>query len=319
MDESQIEIYRGIEGEVIFDVDADKGTIWATQEQISKLFGVDRTVITRHLRNIYKDGELKEEGTCAKNARVGFEGERKVVREVKSYNLDAIISVGYRVNSKKATDFRIWATGILKKYVTDGVVVDMRKFQNLDGALAVVKRLMMRSELEAGEMGGILEVISKYADSFRVVKEFDEGHISFRKAGMMRRGISELDFENLVDGLREQEGEGKNFGAFVGAKAEKEFFLNLANLEKENGKSVGEKAVELLYEIVKDRPFLDGNRRIGALLFIYFLTVNDCHLAEDGETKISDRALTAIVLLIAESREEEKDLILAVVTRLIYA
>ena len=119
--EKRIEIYEGLKGEVVFDVDAERETIWATYEQIADVFGVDRTVIVRHINNIYKEGELEKERTCAKNAQVRKEGARIVRREVDIFNLDAIISVGYRVNSKKATKFRIWATSVLKRYVTGGV------------------------------------------------------------------------------------------------------------------------------------------------------------------------------------------------------
>ena len=314
MDEKRIEIYHGLEGEVIFDVDTGGETIWASQEQISKLFGVDRTVVGRHLRNIYNSGELEENRTCAKNAYVGMEGTRKVRREIKKYNLDAIISVGYRVNSRKATDFRIWATGVLKSYVVNGVAINDRKLENLEGALSVVRRLMTKSELGTGEASGILEVIAKYAGSFRILKEKREGQVVFQREGQVRRGISRLDFENLVENLRNQEGEGEKFGEIRGEG--KEFFRFLDGLGEEGGE-VAEKAVRLLYFVVKERPFLDGNRRIGALLFIFFLTVNDCHLTEAGETKVSDRALAAITLLIAESEPEEKELVIGVVKKLL--
>lgn len=314
MDEKRIEIYHGLEGEVIFDVDTGGETIWASQEQISKLFGVDRTVVGRHLRNIYNSGELEENRTCAKNAYVGMEGTRKVRREIKKYNLDAIISVGYRVNSRKATDFRIWATGVLKSYVVNGVAINDRKLENLEGALSVVRRLMTKSELGTGEASGILEVIAKYAGSFRILKEKREGQVVFQREGQVRRGISRLDFENLVENLRKQEGEGEKFGEIRGEG--KEFFRFLDGLGEEGGE-VAEKAVRLLYFVVKERPFLDGNRRIGALLFIFFLTVNDCHLTEAGETKVSDRALAAITLLIAESEPEEKELVIGVVKKLL--
>lgn len=314
MDEKRIEIYHGLEGEVIFDVDTGGETIWASQEQISKLFGVDRTVVGRHLRNIYNSGELEENRTSAKNAYVGMEGTRKVRREIKKYNLDAIISVGYRVNSRKATDFRIWATGVLKSYVVNGVAINDRKLENLEGALSVVRRLMTKSELGTGEASGILEVIAKYAGSFRILKEKREGQVVFQREGQVRRGISRLDFENLVENLRKQEGEGEKFGEIRGEG--KEFFRFLDGLGEEGGE-VAEKAVRLLYFVVKERPFLDGNRRIGALLFIFFLTVNDCHLTEAGETKVSDRALAAITLLIAESEPEEKELVIGVVKKLL--
>ena len=125
-EEKRIEIYKGLEGEVIFDIDAEGETIWATQDQMAKIFSVDRTVVSRHIRNIFKDGELDEARVCAKNAHTGPDGK---TYQVKMYNLDAIISVGYRVNSKKATNFRIWATKVLKKYVVSGVVVNENRLE----------------------------------------------------------------------------------------------------------------------------------------------------------------------------------------------
>lgn len=154
-EEKRLEIYKGSKGEVVFNVDAENETIWATQAQIAELFGVDRTVIARHIGNIYKDGELDEKATCAKNAQVQLEGEREVARIRSFYNLDAIISVGYRVNSKKATDFRIWATKTLHQYVVNGVAVNERRLKqlsserlkNVENMMGVVRRLISRQEL----------------------------------------------------------------------------------------------------------------------------------------------------------------------------
>ena len=310
-----LEIYKIHEGEVVFNIDGE--TLWATEEQISQLFGVDRSVINRHLNNIYREGELDEKATCAKNAQVRMEGNRQVKREVKKYNLDAIISVGYRVNSRKATDFRIWATKVLKSYVVDGAAINERRLKELDaeklraieGTLSIVRRLTAVSELSEAEAKGILEVISKYSPSFKALKEYDEGHITF---GSGKRVINFLNAEEctkIIKQLRENLGADEKFGALK--SGELDFGDKMA------GETVAEKAANLLYAIVKNKPFKDGNKRIGALLFIVFLTMNDCHLTENGETKISDRALTALTLLIAESDPSEKDLIIALICKLL--
>ena len=310
-----LEIYKIHEGEVVFNIDGE--TLWATEEQISQLFGVDRSVINRHLNNIYREGELDEKATCAKNAQVRMEGNRQVKREVKKYNLDAIISVGYRVNSRKATDFRIWATKVLKSYVVDGAAINERRLKELDaeklraieGTLSIVRRLTAVSELSEAEAKGILEVISKYSPSFKALKEYDEGHITF---GSGKRAIKFLNAEEctkIIKQLRENLGADEKFGALK--SGELDFGDKMA------GETVAEKAANLLYSIVKNKPFKDGNKRIGALLFIVFLTMNDCHLTENGETKISDRALTALTLLIAESDPSEKDLIVALICKLL--
>ena len=185
----ETQIYKATNGDIVFNFDEEADTLWATEEQVSRLFNVDRSVINRHIRNIYRDGELDEERTAKKNRIVRKEGTRSVTREVNVYNLDAIISIGYRVNSKKATDFRIWATKILHHYVTDGVAINERRLKELDNeklheienALGIVKRLVASSDLSADEASGILEVITKYGPSFKALEEFDEGHISFSK------------------------------------------------------------------------------------------------------------------------------------------
>ncbi len=323
--ERRLEIYHAEEGEVVFDVDREAQTIWATQEEMSRIFGVDRTVIGRHLRNIFKTNELEEERVCAKNAHTANDGK---VYQTKYYNLDAIISVGYRVNSKKATKFRVWATRVLKDYVINGAAINERriselsdeKLRELEGTLGVVKRLMRKTELGEGEAKGLLEVISRYGGSMKLIEEFDRGRISFSssKSGRMRRNLTLGDVANLVENLKEKLDEGEDFGKIRSDKQSRDWEEVIDGLtSSEAGKTVAEKAVRLLYHVVKKRPFVDGNRRIGALLFVYFLTINDLHLAEDGETKISDRALVATTLLIAESEDEEKELIISLIQKLL--
>ena len=341
--EKRIEIYEGLQGDVVFDIDAKNETIWATYEQMASIFGVDRTVIVRHVNNIYKEGELEREPTCAKNAQVQKptmkktfvvrkEGSRVVRRAVDLFNLDVIISVGYRVNSKKATNFRIWATNVLKKFVTDGVVVnerrlsalnengEVKKLHDVEEMMSLVRRLTARNELDAGEANGVLEVISKYAGSFKTLEEYDDGYIDLSFMSKKRR-IKELTVEmctTAVEKLRENVGGSDLFGKERNGSFEGNLVAIFQSFDgKELYPSVPEKAANLLYFVIKDHPFYDGNKRIGALLFVLFLTLNDCHLTEKGETKISDRALTAIALLIAESEPKEKALIVSLVCKLL--
>ena len=333
--EKRIEIYKGLTGEVVFDVDAENETIWATQAEISKLFGVDRTVIGRHIRNIFNTGELDERKVCAKNAHTTQHGAvagKTQVHEVKVYNLDMIISVGYRVNSKKATNFRIWATSVLKRFVTDGVAVnerrleqiaakrDTKRLHDVEDMMALVRRLTVRNELDAGEANGVLEVISKYAGSFKTLEEYDDGHIDLSFMSKRKR-VKELTLtmcNSAVENLRENVGGSDLFGKQRGGGFEGSLNAIFQSYDgKELYPSVQEKAANLLYFVIKDHPFYDGNKRIGSLLFVLFLTMNDCHLTESGETKISDRALTAIALLIAESEPKEKGLIVSLVCKLL--
>ncbi|MBR3236359.1 virulence protein RhuM/Fic/DOC family protein [Candidatus Saccharibacteria bacterium] len=330
--EKKIEIYKGLEGEVVFDVDVEAETLWATQDQIAQIFGTGLPTINYHLKNIFKTGELDEKRTIRKNRIVRTEGKRQVTREVNMYNLDAIISVGYRVNSKKATNFRIWATNTLKKFVTDGVVVNERrlkvlsdrgeaeKLHDVEEMMDLVRRLTVRNELDAGEANGVLEVISRYAGSFKTLEEYDDGHIDLSFMSKKRR-IKELTIEmcnSAVEKLRENVGGSDLFGKARNGSFEGNLLAIFQSFDgKELYPSVPEKAANLLYFVIKDHPFFDGNKRIGALLFVLFLTLNDCHLTEKGETKISDRALTAIALLIAESEPKEKELIVSLVCKLL--
>ena len=320
--EKNLIVYDTAEGEVVFDFDKEKETIWATQEEMAQIFGVKRPAIAKHLNNIFKEGELEEGRICSilEHMVNGRKYQKKL------YNLDAIISVGYRVNSQKATKFRMWATGVLKQYVVDGAAINQRRLKELseeklgeiEATLGLVKRLMMNTELEEEEAKGILEVISRYGMSLEVISEFEKGQVPefLNRKGRIRRKLTIGDVKNLVENLREELSEGQKFGEFRGGEEKFEDFLEEMNGEK-GGRTVAEKAARLLYYVVNDKPFEEGNNRIGALVFIYFLTINDFHLSEEGETKVSDRALAAIVLLMSESKAEEKELIIGVVRKLL--
>jgi len=323
----KLEIYQGAEGEVFFDVDEMNQTIWAEQGKIAELFEVDRTVISRHLRNIFADEEL-EAGKCVKEeVEERLEGGRRIARKIKKYNLDVIISVGYRVNSKKATKFRIWASSIIKRYMTEGVAVNYdlvkklpdgsEKLQNLEETLGIVRRMLTETSLSANEANGVLEVVTKYADSFATISEYLNNKIIFSVEARARRDLSEVEIENYISDLRERLNESENFGVL--AENNRDETLISARIQNlfERSDSVARRAAKLLYFIVHEKPFLEGNQQIGALLFVVYLSVNFFQLNEQGETKLSDRALTALVLLIAESQPEEKELMLNLICKLL--
>jgi death-on-curing family protein len=325
--ENKIVVYENKKGEVRLDFDAETETIWATQAQIAEVFGVTPQSATIHLRNIFQDRELDEKRTCKESLQVRTEGKRTIRRKVKLYNLDAIISVGYRVNSRKATDFRVWATSVLRRYIVDGAAMNTRrikelsadKLARLEDALGIVRRLVAKNEVSGEEARGVLEVISRYSGSFELLKQYDEGRIIFPRSG--GRGSFEFSYEyclEIIEELKRNERDSKLFGkardgSFEGAV--KAIYQTFGG--RELYPTVAEKAANLLYMVVKDHPFYDGNKRIGAFLFVMFLTKNGINLTEDGECKISDRALVAITLMIAESRPEEKDLITAMVGKLL--
>ncbi len=324
--EKGIEIYKVEKGEVVFNVDIKEDTLWATQADIAKLFDTGLPTINYHLNNIYHDGELDKNRTLRKNRIVRREGARNVTREVNMYNLDAIISVGYRVNSRKATDFRTWATKVLHHYVVDGAAInerrlaelDAKKLHEIEGALGIVKRLVAASDLSADEASGVLEVISKYSPSFKALKEYDEGHISFSKGKKATKVITKDDGLKMIAKLKKNVKGDELFGKPRGNAFESSLGAITQTYNNQDVyPSISEKAANLLYLIIKDHPFYDGNKRIGALLFVVFLTINDYHLTKNGETKISDRALTALALLIAESNPKEKGLLVALICKLL--
>ncbi len=322
----EIQIYKVANGDVVFNLDTAADTLWATEDQVARLFSVDRSVINRHIRNIYRDGELNESKTSKEVFMVRSEGNREVRRKVKMYNLDTIISVGYRVNSKKATDFRIWSTKVLHRYVVDGAAINERRLEELDtkklheieGALGIVKRLVASSSLSADEAGGVLEVITKYGPSFKALQEFDEGYISFSKSKKATKTITKEHSLEIIQELKKSIGGDELFGKLRGSAFDSSLSAISQTFDsKDVYPTISEKAANLLYLIIKDHPFYDGNKRIGALLFVVFLTINDFQLSKNGETKISDRALTALALLIAESNPKEKPLLIALICKLL--
>ncbi len=328
---NQIEIYKSPKGDISFNVDPSGETIWATQAQIAELFDTGLPTINYHLKSIFKSGELNPTSTIRENRIVRQEGNRQVTRKINLYNLDAIISVGYRVNSKKATDFRIWSTTVLRTYLTKGVAVNERRLKSLDskklheveGMMGVVRRLIARQALDAGEANGILEVISKYSTSWQTLKEYDDGFIDLSglngsKSTKKQKRLTPEFCEEVIAGLKTSVDGSDLFGKPRGNAFTASLSAIYQSYDGEDlYRTISEKAAHLLYFIIKDHPFYDGNKRIGALLFIVFLTINDQHLTRAGDTKITDRALTALALLIAESEPTEKPLITALIIKLL--
>ena len=324
--DNRVMIYETGAKAVKFNLDEKTETLWATQAQISELFDVNTQAIGKHLKHIYQEGELEEERTCSISEQVQIEGDRSVLRKVKVYNLDAIISVGYRVSSRKATDFRIWATNMLHKYVVDGVAVNegrlkelsSKRLEEVSGTLTIVQRLLAQNSFSDEEAKGVLEVIANYARTFRTLKEYDEGFVKFQGKARARKVLEAGQCVEMIDALREEMHAGEMFGKLRGDEFEgilRTIYQTFGG--EEVYPTLAEKAANLLYFIIKDHPFVDGNKRIGALLFIMFLTVNEYQLTKAGEAKISDKALTALALMIAESDPREKGLIVAGVCRML--
>lgn len=324
--DQDIIIYETGGKNVQFNLAPGEETIWATQAQMAELFDVTAQNITTHLKKVFQDGELEEKRTCKEFLQVQKEGNREVTRRVKSYNLDAIISVGYRVNSRKATDFRIWATKVLKKYVVEGVAVNERrlkelsrdKLQEVVSAFAVVKRLVAQNELTGTEANGVLEVISQYTLTFRTLREYDDGYVRINDAPKASKMLEAGECMAMIEELRDRVQGGEMFGRPCGDGFDGALRAIYQSFDGQDVyPTVAEKAANLLYFIIKDHPFFDGNKRIAVFLFMIFLVQNEYSLTKKGEPKISDRALVAIALMIAESAPREKGLMTAVVCRIL--
>lgn len=324
--QKNVMIYESGAKEVKFNLDEGAETLWATQAQMADLFDVTPQNITIHLRKIFQEGELEEERTCKEYLQVQKEGDREVTRKKKVYNLDAIISVGYRVNSRKATDFRIWATRVLKQYVVKGVAVNERRLKELsgkklrevEGALDVVRRIVAQNAFSEDEAKGILEILTQYAQTFRTLQEYDEGFVRLKNEGKAKRMLEAGKCTEMINHLREAVHGGELFGKPRGDEFEGILRTIYQTYDGEEVyPTVAEKAANLLYFIIKDHPFFDGNKRIAALMFVAYLAMNEAQLTKKGELKISDRALVAMTLMIAESEPREKGLMTAVVCKLV--
>ena len=319
-----IEIYRSQDGSIQLKVKLENDTVWLTQSQMAELFGVDRTSIVRHIRNIYKSEELDQNSTCAKNAQVRTEGNRSILREIPYYNLDMIISVGYRVNSKNATSFRRWATSVLKQYLIKGYVINQQikldRYNELKDVVRLMSRTVgMQEKVTSEEYGGLFNVISDYVYALDTLDHYDYQSLSIQKT--TKEELFRATYENAMEAINALK---EKFGGSQWFANEKDdsFKSSIGQIYQTFGgedlyPSVEEKAAMLLYLVVKNHSFSDGNKRIAAMLFLWFLNNNHVLYAEDGHKRIADNTLVALTLMIAESRTEEKDVMVKVVVNLI--
>lgn len=300
--------YKSEDGNIQLNVKLEKDTVWLTQSQMSNLFGVDRTVIVRHIRNIYKSAELCEDATCAKNAQVQEEGGRTVRRTIPYYNLDMIISVGYRVNSKNATQFRIWATSILKQYLIKGYAINDQRLQQLGEVIRIMKRT--QNELDAKQ---VLSVIENYSTALTLLDDYDHQCMKRPQGSKATYVLSYEECRNLIDHMR--------FNAdsdLFGHEKDDSFKGSIGNIYQSFGgedvyPSLEEKAANLLYFVTKNHSFSDGNKRIAATVFLYFLDKNGILYDENGNKRIADYTLVALTIMIAESRTEEKEMMVSII------
>ena len=321
---NSIEIYSSQDGSIQLKVKLENDTVWLTQSQMAELFGVDRTSIVRHIRNIYKSEELDQNSTCAKNAQVRTEGNRSILREIPYYNLDMIISVGYRVNSKNATSFRRWATSVLKQYLIKGYAINQQikldRYNELKDVVHLMSRTVgLQEKVTSEEYGGLFNVISDYVYALDTLDHYDYQSLSIQKT--TKEESFRATYENAMEAINVLK---DKFGGSQWFANEKDdsFKSSIGQIYQTFGgedlyPSVEEKAAMLLYLVVKNHSFSDGNKRIAAMLFLWFLNNNHVLYAEDGHKRIADNTLVALTLMIAESRTEEKDVMVKVVVNLI--
>lgn len=320
-----IVIYKDKKGNVELKTDIQKETIWATQAQIATLFGIERSVVTKHINNITK---IKEVSTKRNVQKMHIANSDK---PVSFYSLDIILAVGYRTNSAKAIIFRQWSNKILRDYIIKGVAINTERIKKLHEAglkdlqnkIEFIQNTIQKRELDKGEIQNLLSVIKDYANSWTTLKEYDEGDIVIKKSKNKERKIFDYEFaRKAIDELKINLVNKKEAGDLFGNERDETFKGILKTIyqtfdSKELYASLEEKASHLLYFIIKDHPFSDGNKRVGSLLFILFLERNNILLRKNGERKINDNTLVALALLVAESNPNEKETMTALITNLL--
>ena len=321
---NQIIIYQTDDDQTQIDVRLENETVWLTQAQMAELFQTDRTSIVRHINKIYADDELDRDSTCAKIAQVQKEGQRTVRRSIPYFNLDMIISVGYRVNSKRGVKFRQWANRVLKQYLIKGYAINERlrheQISELRQLVQVVGRTLQNKELDQTiESQDLLDVVVDYTYALDTLDNYDYERLSIEKT--TQQALFYATYENAMEQIERLR---NKFGASVlfGNEKDDSFKSSIGQIYqtfdgKELYPSVEEKAAMLLYLVTKNHSFSDGNKRIAATLFLWFLNNNQILYNIDGSKRVSDSALVALTLMIAESKTEEKDVMVKVVVNLI--
>jgi len=321
---NKIVLYKSPKGSIDLKVSFDGKTVWLSQKQMAELFNKDVRTINEHIQNVFTEGELIEKSVI-RNFRITANDGKSYLTNF--YNLDVIISVGYRVNSIQGTQFRIWATNVLKKYLVEGYVINKKRIlqqkkifeefkQNIDFITSKSKFDQLKTETES-----LLDLISDYTNSIYLLTKYDENKLKLD--GLNKKIKYELTYNEVkefIEGIKiNYKGKltdifgrenGHGLKSLVGA-------INQTFDGKYLYKSIEEQAANLLYMVIKDHPFIDGNKRVGSTLFVYFLNQNGILKNKNGENKISDKALVALALLIAISNPQEKDNLIRLVVNLI--
>jgi len=318
---SDIVIYEN--GEVALSAMVEGESIWLTQKELIILFDKDQSVISRHINNIFKDNEVDKESNMQKMHIANSD------KPVNFYSLDIILAVGYRTNSVKAINFRKWATNILKEYIIKGYALNKERLQQqkldeLNATIELIKSNIANHEITLAESKGFVEIVSNYAKSWALLQGYDEQSLLEVTRQSQERFV--LDYEEAKEAIalfkKSLMAKGEATELFGKEKAG-EFKGNLLNIYQTFGgvellPSLEQKAANLLYYVIKGHPFNDGNKRIGAYLFILFLDKNQALYRANGEPKINDNALASLALLVATSLPEQKEIIIKLIMNMIY-
>lgn len=307
------------------EVRLSQETVWLNLNQIADLFKKDKSVISRHLRNIFKSGELNKKSTVAKNATVQDEGGRTVERNIEYFNLDVIISVGYRVNSKQGTQFRIWATNVLRKHLVDGYTINEKrlkvsehKYKELQRSLKLLDNVI-HLENVSDETKGLITVITEYSRALDILDDFDHQRLSEPKGTRKTKfKMTYKEAQKIIETMKQ------NFkdSVLFGQEKDNSFKGSIDSIYQTfDGNDVYQtiegKAAHLLYFVTKNHSFVDGNKRIAAALFVCFLQKNGILLRKGGTKRIDDNALVALTLMIAVSQPREKESMITVILNLL--
>lgn len=318
----EIVIYKTSKNEVELQVHFEGETVWLRQDEIAKLFGKERSVITKHINKIFADKEVD------KKSNVQFLHIQKSDKSVAFYSLDVILAVGYRTNSSRAIHFRKWATNVLKTYLLKGYVLNQRrllemqeKFRELQSTIAFLQQ-KAKHELLIPQGQEILNLLANYSKTLTLLEQYDKGKLSLFKKSKGKFVLEYSDAKRIVKEIKKELLAKKEAGGLFGQEINYKFNGILGAVYqtfsgRELYTSLEEKAAHLLYFIIKDHPFTDGNKRIGSFLFVYFLDENNYLYRESGERKINDNALTALSLLIAVSDPQDKEIMIRIITNLL--
>jgi death-on-curing family protein len=314
---SGIEIYKDKENKTQVEVRFQADTVWLTQAQMAGLFERERSVVTKHIKNVFAEDELKEKS----NVQIMHIANSD--KPVAFYNLDVIISVGYRVKSKRGTQFRQWATQRLKDHLVKGYSINQKRLDQLQQTIQLIEKGGQVQTLSLSEAKGLLEIISNYTQSFILLNRFDNQTL---QADQLNESVTyEIEYKEALKAiaeLKKQLIKRKEASELFGNQKDDSFAGILGNVVQSFSgeylyKSIEEQAAHLLYFIIKNHPFTDGNKRIGAFLFIWFLEKNKHRFKKSGELKINDNALVALALLVAQCNPADKEMMIKLIINLI--